>query len=75
MVGGNSTLFDAPTDVAIVWMLVLSTYGAILGTIWSCGRYVTARLHDFTEECALERERQNEMIQRLMLMQTEVDEE
>lgn len=67
----TSLVDGTPADVAVVWMLVMSTYATILGTIWSCGKFVKARLHDFTTECALERARQNEMMERLMMMRAD----
>lgn len=71
MLGVHNTTLVEPVDVIVVWGMILSSYMAVLGTIWSCGQYVKARLHDFATECALERARQNEMMERLMMMKEE----
>lgn len=62
-------------DGSILAAGVLIGYGAVISIIASCGIVVGRRLHEFAKECALERHRQNEMIERLLMLYHDSEEE
>ena len=51
------------------------SYATVLGGIIACGNYLGRRLHDFASECQLERQRQNELIERLLLSSYDTEQE
>ncbi len=56
--------FTVTENLALAGCAV-GSYAAIIATFIIFGKHFKRRLHDFTVECILERQRQNESLERL----------